>query len=482
MRSLTKILEHTQLNSKPARLTNKLSIQLPMQKQALDYDAPCSVCRGVGFLRRDVPIDHPDFGKPIPCECRKSKQVTQRLEQIRSISNLESMGRFTFDNFTYEGHRFGDDKRRRSLYGALQTACQYAENPQGWLVFLGGYGCGKTHLAVAIANHVISRGYPAFFVVVPDLLDHLRTTFNPNNNSSYDERFAQIRNAPLLILDDLGAHSSTSWAQEKLFQLFNHRYNAQLPTVITTNYDLDRIDIRIRSRLVDQDIAQLVLVNALDYRQGTDVELSNLSSLLPYQNKTFETFNTYMYGHHGEYAENLNYVVDVAYNYANKPSGWLVITGPYGCGKTHIAAAIANKRDSMGDEDVLFVTVPDLLDYLRAAFSPNSTIPYDRRFDEIRKTHLLVLDDLGAESATPWAEEKLYQLFNYRYNNVQLMTIITIPPFGNKKLNPRFSKMISNRERCILLKIRSPNDSEGESENDIWAHPKVSRHRKRYLK
>ena len=64
----------------------------------------------------------------------------------------------------------------------------------------------------------------------------------------------------------------------------------------------------------------------------------------------------------------------------------------------------------------MFVVVPDLLDHLRATFSPTSTVSYDRRFEEIRTTPLLVLDDLGTQAMTPWAREKLYQLFNHRYN------------------------------------------------------------------
>jgi DNA replication protein DnaC len=68
---------------------------------------------------------------------------------------------------------------------------------------------------------------------------------------SYDRRFDEIRTAPLLILDDLGTQSMTPWVKEKLYQLFNHRYNAQLPTVITTSDLLDDMDDRIRSRMLD---------------------------------------------------------------------------------------------------------------------------------------------------------------------------------------------------------------------------------------
>ena len=67
------------------------------------------------------------------------------------------------------------------------------------------------------------------FIVVPDLLDHLRATFSPTSGATLDRVFEQVRTAPLLILDDLGTESATPWAREKLFQLFNHRYGAGCP-------------------------------------------------------------------------------------------------------------------------------------------------------------------------------------------------------------------------------------------------------------
>jgi DNA replication protein DnaC len=51
------------------------------------------------------------------------------------------------------------------------------------------------------------------FVVVPDLLDHLRAAYNPDSEVGYDRLFEQVRNAPVLVLDDLGTQSATAWAQ-----------------------------------------------------------------------------------------------------------------------------------------------------------------------------------------------------------------------------------------------------------------------------
>jgi DNA replication protein DnaC len=95
-----------------------------------------------------------------------------------------------------------------------------------------------------------------------------------------------------------------------------------------------------------------------------------------------------------------------------------------------------------------------LLDHLRATFNPNSLVPYDKRFDEVRRASLLVLDDLGTESATPWAEEKLYQLFNHRYNG-RLPTIITMAK--EIDLKPRLKSRFFDVGRCTNFEIIAPS-------------------------
>ena len=133
---------------------------------------------------------------------------------------------------------------------------------------MGPYGSGKTHLASAIANYRASQGFPVMFVVVPDMLDHLRATFSPNSETSYDRRFDEIRTAPLLILDDMGSQAAKPWVQEKLYQLYNYRYNAELPTVITTADALEEIDPRLRARLMDRRLVRIAPITVPAYRGG----------------------------------------------------------------------------------------------------------------------------------------------------------------------------------------------------------------------
>jgi DNA replication protein DnaC len=210
----------------------------------------CPICGGLGYVRADVPVDHPNFGKLVPCTCHLAKLAEQRVYRLRSLSNLNLLSHMTFESFIPKVPGLPPEKQT-NLHWAYEEAKAFCQNPDGWLVFKGGYGCGKTHLAAAIANACVERGQPVLFITVPDLLDHLRAAFAPSSIAGYDARFEEVRTAPVLILDDLGTESSTPWVQEKLFQVFNYRYNARLPTVITTNHELEEIALRLRSRLVD---------------------------------------------------------------------------------------------------------------------------------------------------------------------------------------------------------------------------------------
>jgi len=189
-------------------------------------------------------------------------------------SELSSLG--LHSDQTFEGFDLRDDEtdletsQRANLRRSLAMAKAFAENPQGWLAITGDYGCGKTHLAAAIANHRLFQNYPVVFVVVPDLLDHLRATFSPHSTVGFDRRFEEIRNSPLLVLDDLGTHSATPWAQEKLFQIFDFRYNARLPTVITMMRDVD-IDPRLKTRILDTRLCQVWEITSPSYRGRLDV-------------------------------------------------------------------------------------------------------------------------------------------------------------------------------------------------------------------
>ena len=417
-------------------------------------DPECEICGGVGYLRRDLPVGHPDFGRIQVCTCRSGQLKQQVRNDLYKMSNLDELAHLTFENFEPRGQIGMGPAQADSLERAYNHAHQFAGKLQGWLVLQGHYGCGKTHLAAAVANFVVDIGVPTLFLTVPDLLDTLRFSYN-NPESSFEERFEDIRRCPLLIMDDFGTENATPWAQEKLFQILNYRYINNLPLLITTNLSLNQLEGRIRSRLQDPELVTRVNILAPDYRRPMDdTGHSELSSLSLLSERTFGNFSLRENENlEKEERKKLESAFKAAQKFAEKPQGWLVLQGDYASGKTHLAAAIANYRTGEGIPP-LFIMVPDLLDHLRATFSPESTVSYDRRFDEVKTTPLLVLDDLGTQSMTPWVKEKLYQLFNYRYNG-GLSTVITTADTLSE-IDPRIRSRMLDRRICRIYAITAP--------------------------
>ena len=239
----------------------------PPPADELDRDA-CDVCGGKGWYTPDVVVGHPDFGQVITCHCQQQRLSEERLGRLLRYSNLGHLTRFTFDTINPDG--ITEDADSRTMFAdACRSAAEYAENPKGWLVLAGPNGTGKTHLAAAIANHCIKSEKVVFFMHVPDLLDHLRATYAPSSEITYSDLYMQVVEAPLLILDGLGAHSSTPWAEEKLQQVINHRFNAELPTIVTTASDLAELDPYIRSRLETTGLSQVVTDGKLPSPEST---------------------------------------------------------------------------------------------------------------------------------------------------------------------------------------------------------------------
>ena len=451
----------------------------------------CPHCGGVGFLRVDVPVGHEKFGRLEPCVCRATEIAANARQRLYEMSNLERLSHLTFENFNRTGNpkaEFVSPQEAASLAEALNGAEEFSRNLNGWLLLEGAYGCGKTHLAAAIANACVQRGVPTLFITVPDLLDSLRFAYN-DPETTFEQRFEDIRAADLLVMDDFGTQNATPWAQEKLFQIINYRYINKLPTVITTNLILDEIESRIRSRLQDAEFVRYVRIMAPDFRRPTETSNPGISMLsLPHiKEMSFGNFETRddevgkeivttivkekqdRYGRSvkdkeiirekvtPQHIKRLHEALDASVHFAENPSGWMVLLGQSFSGKTHLAAAIGNYRQLGGGQAIL-VEVSALLDYLKSTFRPNTDVTFDRRAYEIRTTPLLMLDDLKESGiSSVWAEEKLHQILNHRYYaNLPTVITSTLDPESFAKSYPSLWNKLLDGSKCQVCVIDMP--------------------------
>ena len=412
----------------------------------------CDLCDGRRWLTLDVPVGHPDFGRPQPCECQAETTASERSARLLRYSNLGALSRMTFDSANPEGKSQSEDGKRM-FAAAFHAAVAYAEEPAGWLILSGPHGSGKTHLAAAIANRCIELGRPVFFVHVPDLLDDLRSSYSPHSVVSYSELFDQVNDAPLLILDGLGTQSATPWAQEKLQQIFNRRANAQLPTIVTTAMNVADIDPYISSRMSNPDLSRVV-----EFPGRQDEPSRHLGSIPEdmLRRMTFDTFDAR--GNNGSAAQrySLENALESARGYASDPDGWgwLTLFGETGVGKTHLAVAIAVERKARG-QPVVFTFVPDLMDYLRSTFRPDSGVAYDRVFDQIKNAPLLIMDHLRSADLSDWAYEKLYQIVVHRHNS-RIPTVITSPMDMADSTGPIISRT-QDQSSGTIIRMDAPD-------------------------
>ena len=321
----------------------------------------------------------------------------------------------TFEALLPEGRRGRVDE---GLFRAtMENAKDFAANPKGWMVLDGTTGSGKTHIAAAIVNAIVERGEPAKYISALDIPDLIRNERFEDDDGAEGGSFRSLMDAPVLVIDDLGAQQVTNWIDSKIDQLLTHRFNGRIPTVIVLAKPILEMPERIGLKLDDPILSVLLELT------GGHQNKSNIPRPM-LQRMTFENFdpNGAPSSKHDDKAS-LSLALAAAKEFGEQPNRWLYLHGPTGVGKTHLAVAIAKVQSDQGRR-VTFWSVPDLLDNLRHTYSnPNESTFYEL-FDAIRNCELLILDDFGAQQMTDWALEKLYQITSHRHDRL-LPTVIT---------------------------------------------------------
>ena len=111
----------------------------------------------------------------------------------------------------------------------------YPENKhQKGLYLYGNFGCGKTYLIAAMFNELAKAKVKSAIVYWPEFLRSLKASFQ----TDFNERFETIKKADLLLIDDIGAESTSSWGRDEILgPLLQYRMQENLPTFFTSNLD-----------------------------------------------------------------------------------------------------------------------------------------------------------------------------------------------------------------------------------------------------
>lgn len=203
-----------------------------------DVSPVCPLCGDRGIILQG--------DSAIPCSCMEKRKIENSFKYARLSRELLSC---RFEKFSLAYYKDSDSNNEdyQNAQKALKASEEFAENVRNnpneiGLLFTGSVGSGKTYLAASIANVLIENQQKILFLIVPDLLDELRATFNKNSENTEYDLLDIARTVPILILDDLGAHNYTEWSRNRIYSILNYRMNEQLPTIITTNLDFNDIE------------------------------------------------------------------------------------------------------------------------------------------------------------------------------------------------------------------------------------------------
>jgi DNA replication protein DnaC len=195
------------------------------------------------------------------CDCQSNYHLM--LERANFPPRLE---RATLPDLDWNAIQ--PEKVRGKLQEYVEQVTECLDSNLG-LFLTGPVGCGKTHLAVGAARVACAQGFAPQFVSVPGWFQALRESYSDQRQGKEHELLKWMREAELLILDDLGAERPSDWMRERLYLIINERTVCMRPTWVTTNLTVKELNEWIGERSVSRLTGDAVVftLEGQDYRQ-----------------------------------------------------------------------------------------------------------------------------------------------------------------------------------------------------------------------
>lgn len=202
-------------------------------------------------------------GCPVCADIRQQEEDIKRVEAERVKNAADRLANklgaalipARFRDRTFESYIATEPKQVKAL-----TICrEYAENfldhfeAGRCLLLLGNVGTGKTHLAAAIANHIMhATTATAVYRTVGGILQHIKGSYDRESGYSEADAFAAYTKPSLMIIDEVGATKPTEFELATLFSIINARYEEQIPTVVISNLPAGELAGALGERCVDR--------------------------------------------------------------------------------------------------------------------------------------------------------------------------------------------------------------------------------------
>lgn len=201
------------------------------EKGGLIYCGKCGTARQVKIKISGVEVI-------VGCNCACRAQAFEQAEEDRkareNMLRIETLRANGIADNAMRGVSFADAEDTPEIGRARKYVANWPRvfSSGAGLLFWGNTGTGKTFTAACIANALIDKGIPVMMTSFPRIL-----------NSGFDksEIVENLRNYPLLVLDDLGVERSSEYAMETVYYIVDERYKSGLPLIVTTNLVINKL-------------------------------------------------------------------------------------------------------------------------------------------------------------------------------------------------------------------------------------------------
>lgn len=212
------------------------------------------MCKGLGFIRHDVPVGHPEFGKAFPCG--HPSHSGERMERVIKVSGLTDKDL---------KRRLRDIKPNPGNQAMLQAAREMIDNPEGWLYVWGGPGNAKSEVLIGIVNELRLKGKVILYTKFSRIIEYMREAFSEHqqrdkygpeaSSLGYVDRFERLKAIQVLAIDEMDKVRSTPFADEFCFDFLDERYRqairGETVTIFASNADPAEFPPAIYDRLRD---------------------------------------------------------------------------------------------------------------------------------------------------------------------------------------------------------------------------------------
>lgn len=203
----------------------------------------CKNCEDIGYYNGRV------------CQCVRDLAIKLKYDELNKDVPLENSTFDKFDLNKYQDLKENSSANPKEVMTKLFNYCvKYADgfslkSPN--MLFFGATGLGKTHLSLAIANKVISKGYYVIYGSISRILAKIENEyFSKSVNESVTLK--TVLECDLLILDDLGTEFTTQFIVSTIYDIINTRILNNKPTIINTNLNMNQLQDKYSPRIVSR--------------------------------------------------------------------------------------------------------------------------------------------------------------------------------------------------------------------------------------